>query len=103
MSFDEGQVKLLIDEALTNILAKKPYQPDQVGEWSNKIVNQALESLQETAGYKYVVLVTIMQKSGAGLHSVSSCLWDEESDKSVAIQWDNDTMHCIVTVFAIKI
>uniref|UniRef100_A0A1I8HCI0 Transmembrane protein 267 n=2 Tax=Macrostomum lignano TaxID=282301 RepID=A0A1I8HCI0_9PLAT len=38
-----------------------------------------------------------MQKNGAGLHTASSCYWDNQTDGSCTIKWENKTMHVIVT------
>ena len=44
-----------------------------------------------------------MQKTGAGMAWASSCLWDEASDGSCIVRWENDTMYCIVNVFGLAI
>lgn len=46
---------------------------------------------------------TIMQKNGAGLHTASSCYWDNASDGSCTVRWENKTMYCIVSVFGLAI
>ena len=45
----------------------------------------------------------IMQRNGAGLHTASTCFWDTNTDGSCSVRWENDTMHAIVTVFALHI
>eukprot|EP00985_Skeletonema_marinoi_P004420 scaffold1937_cov163-Skeletonema_marinoi.AAC.1 len=40
-----------------------------------------------------------MQKNGAGLVSAASTLWDAENDGLCKVMWENQTMHCVVTVF----
>lgn len=44
-----------------------------------------------------------MQKNGAGLHSTSSCYWDNNTDGSCTVRWENKTMYCIVSVFGLAI
>ncbi|GCB73569.1 hypothetical protein scyTo_0002649 [Scyliorhinus torazame] len=53
----------------------------------------------------YFALVTsvIMQKNGAGLHTASSCYWDNLGDGSCTVRWENKTMFCIVSVFGLGI
>lgn len=48
-----------------------------------------------------VVTCTIMQKNGAGLHTASSCFWDNTTDGSCTVRWENKTMYCIVSVFGL--
>lgn len=45
----------------------------------------------------------IMQKNGAGLHTASSCFWNNETDGSCTVRWENKTMYCIVSVFGLAI
>ena len=40
-----------------------------------------------------------MQKNGAGLASAASTYWDAEKDGLCKVMWENQTMHCVVTVF----
>lgn len=49
------------------------------------------------------VTCTIMQKNGAGLHTASSCFWDNSTDGSCTVRWENKTMYCIVSVFGLAI
>lgn len=53
----------------------------------------------------FLIAVTcvIMQKNGAGLHTASSCYWDNSSDGSCTVRWENKTMYCIVSVFGLAI
>ncbi|PIO26236.1 hypothetical protein AB205_0119440 [Aquarana catesbeiana] len=44
-----------------------------------------------------------MQKRGGGLHSASSSFWDNTTDGSCTVRWENRTMYCIVNVFAVAI
>lgn len=49
------------------------------------------------------VTCMIMQKNGAGLHTASSCFWNNETDGSCTVRWENKTMYCIVSVFGLAI
>lgn len=51
----------------------------------------------------YLVTCVIMQKNGAGLHTASSCFWDNTTDGSCTIRWENKSMYAIVTVFGLAI
>ena len=74
--------------------------------------------------FKYIVTAVIMQKNGAGLHTATSCFWDNTTDGddscqascrsqltnaavlaagSATLRWENKTMYCIVTVFGLSI
>ncbi|CAL4138484.1 unnamed protein product, partial [Meganyctiphanes norvegica] len=51
----------------------------------------------------YLITCVIMQKNGAGLHTASSCYWDNTTDGSCTVRWENKTMYCIVSVFGLSI
>lgn len=42
-----------------------------------------------------------MQKNGAGLHSASSCYWNNIKDDKCIVKWENKTIYCIVSVFGL--
>ena len=64
-----------------------------------------------------------MQKNGGGLHTASSCYWDNATDGysyssiqvqlllslfhclagSCTIRWENKTMYCVVSVFGLSV
>ena len=50
-----------------------------------------------------LVTCVIMQKNGAGLHTASSCFWDNTTDGSCTVRWENKTMYVIVSVFGLSI
>lgn len=49
------------------------------------------------------VTCAIMQKNGAGFHAASSCYWDNQTDGSCTVKWENKTMYVIVSVFGLSI
>ncbi len=75
------------------------------------------------------VTCVVVQKNGAGVHTVSigyrldicgfyanliffifilpvqasSCFWDNGTDGSCTVRWENKTMYCIVSVFGLAI
>lgn len=101
--FNVTEIKELIKKTLDGILKEKEYDQKQVQEWANKSVEGILQDLSKKAErFKFVVTCTIMQRKGAGLHSTSSCLWDKTSDNCCSDKWENKTMYCIVSVFALK-
>uniref|UniRef100_A0A8C3RIC1 Dynein light chain Tctex-type 3 n=1 Tax=Chelydra serpentina TaxID=8475 RepID=A0A8C3RIC1_CHESE len=72
--------------------------------WTATIVEQSLTHLVKLGKtYKYIVTCAVMQKSGAGLHTASSCFWDTTTDGTCTVRWENRTMNCIVNVFAIAV
>uniref|UniRef100_A0A182T746 Uncharacterized protein n=1 Tax=Anopheles maculatus TaxID=74869 RepID=A0A182T746_9DIPT len=51
---------------------------------------------EQAHGKQDRITCMIMQKNGAGLHTASSCYWNNETDGSCTVRWENKTMYCIV-------
>ena len=49
--------------------------------------------------FKYVVTCNFVQKAGAGMHTASTALWDGKVDGKHTVQWENQTIQCITTVY----
>mmetsp|Transcript_1874 Transcript_1874/g.2461 ORF Transcript_1874/g.2461 Transcript_1874/m.2461 type:complete len:116 (-) Transcript_1874:205-552(-) len=102
--FEYDEVKSLIDQSIEPILGSNIYNPKKVHDWTSAVVEGVLKNLQNlNKPFKYVVTCLLMQNNGAGLHTASTCFWDTKTDNSCSVRWGNDTMHAIVTVFALHI
>ncbi|XP_055380986.1 dynein light chain Tctex-type [Condylostylus longicornis] len=104
---DENQfivddVSKIIKEAIESTIGGNAYQHDKVNNWTGQVVEACLSVLtKQQKPYKYIVTAMIMQKNGAGLHTASSCFWNNETDGSCTVRWENKTMYCIVSVFGL--
>jgi len=91
----------LVKEQVDRVLGSSGYQHGQVNQWTASIVDQSIAQLTKlNKPYKYIVTCAIMQKTGAGLHLASACYWDNTTDITTTIRWENKTMYCVVTVYA---
>ena len=52
-----------------------------------------------TLHYEVMRSILVLTKNGAGLASAASTYWDAERDGLCKVMWENQTMHCVVTVF----
>ncbi|XP_063708401.1 dynein light chain Tctex-type [Culicoides brevitarsis] len=102
--FVVDDVSKIIKEAIENTIGGNVYQHDKVNNWTGAVVENCLNVLTKLQKpYKYIVTCMIMQKNGAGLHTASSCFWNNETDGSCTVRWENKTMYCIVSVFGLAI
>ncbi|KOO31364.1 light tctex-type 1 [Chrysochromulina tobinii] len=68
------------------------------------VIEGTLKRLKElNKPFKYIVTAVIMQKNGAGLHTATSCHWDNSCDGNATLRWENKSMYCLVTVFGLAI
>ena len=104
---DRASTEEMLREEIGNVLGDNAFDASKVQEWCQKVVSSVLKKLVEANKsqdfqYKYVVNTTILERTGAGLHSTSSCLWDKSSDGSASVQWNNDHMFCVTSVWALR-
>ncbi|XP_061924941.1 dynein light chain Tctex-type 1-like isoform X3 [Entelurus aequoreus] len=93
-----------IKECIEGVIGGTDYSQSKVNQWTASIVEQSLTHLvKQVKPFKYIVNCTIMQKSGAGLHTANSCYWDNTTDGSCTVRWENRTMYCVVGVFAVAL
>lgn len=59
-----------------------------VNTWTGNVVENCLSVLtKQQKPYKYIVTCLIMQKNGAGLHTASSCFWNNDTDGSCTVRY----------------
>lgn len=81
------------------------YQHSKVATLVTAISDQVVQRLTQEAKLprKYVVLVSILQKNGAGVQTISSCSWNPTSDACYVFKTENKAMHCIITVYGVTV
>ncbi|XP_007892070.1 dynein light chain Tctex-type 1 [Callorhinchus milii] len=102
--FVVDEVSAIIKESIETAIGGNSYQPSRVNHWTSTVVEMCLSQLTKlNKPFKYIVTSAIMQKNGAGLHTASSCFWDNNGDGSCTVRWENKTMYCLVSVFGLTI
>ncbi|CAL8314917.1 unnamed protein product [Boreogadus saida] len=103
-AFVVEEVSTIIKESVEGVIGANGYQHSRVHQWTNNVVEQCLSQLGKlNKPFKYIVTCIIMQKNGAGLQTASTCFWDNTTDGSCTVRWENKTMYCIMSVFGLAI
>mmetsp|Transcript_10271 Transcript_10271/g.33125 ORF Transcript_10271/g.33125 Transcript_10271/m.33125 type:complete len:114 (+) Transcript_10271:173-514(+) len=103
-AFVPDDVSNIIKESVDSVLQNAIYNHNKVGQWTSNVVENCLKKLTDfNKPFKYVVTTIIMQRNGAGLHTASSCFWDNTTDGSRTVKWENKSIYCITTVFGLAI
>mmetsp|Transcript_25175 Transcript_25175/g.54995 ORF Transcript_25175/g.54995 Transcript_25175/m.54995 type:complete len:114 (+) Transcript_25175:660-1001(+) len=103
-AFVQEDVTAVIKEAVDSVLSSASYQHNKIGQWTSNVIEGCMKRLKDlNKPFKYIVTSIIVQKNGAGLHMATSCFWDNTSDGSATLRWENKTMYCITTVFGLAI
>ncbi|KAK6474185.1 dynein light chain Tctex-type 1-like [Huso huso] len=97
-------VSNIIKDAVESTIGSSAYQHNRVNQWTSGVVETSLNQLTKLGKpFKYIVTCVILQKNGAGLHTASSCFWDNTVDGSCTVRWENKTMYCIVSIFGLAL
>ncbi|KAI2654331.1 Dynein light chain Tctex-type 1 [Labeo rohita] len=103
-TFVVDEITTVIKETVESTIGNSSYQHSKVNQWTSSIVESSLNQLTKLGKpFKYIVTCIILQKNGAGLHTASSCFWDNSTDGSCTVRWENKTIYCIVSVFGLAI
>jgi dynein light chain Tctex-type 1 len=99
-NFAVDDIETVIKSSIGSVLTDTQYDHTKVNDQINSVISACLKGLQSlNRPYKYVTTAILMQKNGAGLVSAASTYWDADSDGLCKILWENQTTHCVVTVF----
>ncbi|XP_043928345.1 dynein light chain Tctex-type 3 [Protopterus annectens] len=102
--FNADEAHHIVKESIDSVLHGVDYNNNKVNQWTASIVEHSLTQLvKQGKPFKYIVNCAVMQKSGSGLHTANSCFWDTSTDGSCTVRWENRTMYCIVSVFAVAL
>ncbi|KAI7792010.1 dynein light chain Tctex-type 1 isoform X2 [Triplophysa rosa] len=103
-AFVVDEVSSIVKESIEGAIGANFYQQNRVNVWTSNVVEQCLSQLSKLGKpFKYIVTCIIMQKNGAGLQSASSCFWDNTTDGSCTVRWENKSIYCIVSVFGLAL
>lgn len=103
-TFVPDEAKARMKEVTDALLADATYDQAMVAKWVNVVVEDTTKAMVAmNKPFKYITTCVIMQRTGAGLHTASSCYWDSTLDGYAVLRVDMKTMYIIVTVFAIAL
>lgn len=97
---------VICDDVIASIFQRESrYDHAKVPILVSSISDQVVQRLTQEAKLprKYVALVSILQKNGAGIHTVSSCSWNAVSDACYVHKAENKAMYCLVTIYGITV
>ena len=99
------KVKLIASQQIEDECRYLSYTPFTAQDAATVVSERVMIALRELCGtsFKLIVNTSVLQKTGAGLHTVSSCFWDAAHDGSTVCRWENDSIVVLCTVFGIRL
>lgn len=101
---DDAEIDTMVREAISGAAGDNQFLHSKADAWSSNIVEGCLKRLAAlNKPFKYVVTCNLTQKSGAGLHAASCTRWNDKTDGKLTVQWENNTMIVLVTVYWLSV
>lgn len=98
----KDELHKVCERKIEDQLKDKTYSQKEAQAWTNAISDEIIKELHsQQRGFKFICNGTIFQKGDASLHFSSTCLWNPNSDGSITVKWENDTMHCFICLFGV--
>lgn len=97
-----SHLEKIVDSACSSIIKDETYSHETSKETSNKLIEQIINSLKsETKGFKFIVHVTLLDKSitgPKGIRSLCGAYWNSEKDGLWNHKWSNDQTEAIISL-----
>ncbi|CAF4202803.1 unnamed protein product [Rotaria sp. Silwood2] len=102
--FDVSYTTDIIRNIVENILNKNQFNMESIDKWNRQIVDTCQKSLSEIYNsFKIIITTMIIPKNDENVYMGNACLWDYKVDGSTIIKWENDSMYCVVSAFALSL
>ncbi|CAF0764872.1 unnamed protein product [Didymodactylos carnosus] len=100
--FKIDEITFIVKDVVRRRIGDREFAQEKVKNWNSDILTGIIKELQkQNKQLKYVVTILIAEKTGAGLHTAMSTLWDGQSDGCATIRWENKSMFSVITVFGL--
>lgn len=104
VKFNVETTQSFLKEAIGEVVGGNAYNVTEVSKWTTLVMEKGLNYLMNTfKGYKFILTSTFVEKTGGGLNTTSTCFWDDSTDESCLVRWENKSMAVIIQVFAVAI
>ena len=98
----KDELQETVDQIIKKYLDGKTYDQKDAQSWCNQISDEVIKTLHsQQRVFKFICNGTIFQKGDASLHFSSTCLWNPNTDGSITVKYENDTMHCFICLFGV--
>lgn len=102
---DDAEVDTMVRESINQAIGDgNQIIHSKLDTWTSNIIEGCFKRLTALSKpFKYIVTCNLSQKAGAGLHSATGSRWNDKTDGKLTVQWENDAMIIIVTVYWLAI
>ena len=96
------ELTVKVDNIIKRFLGNKNYDRRQAQSWCDVINAEIIKSLNpQQRGFKFIIHSTISKKGEASLHFSNQFLWNQKTDGSIFVKYENATLKCFVSLYGI--
>jgi dynein light chain Tctex-type 1 len=96
------ELESTVHSIIESKLKDKTYNQKEAQSWTNAISDEVIKTLHsQQRGFKFICNGTIFQKGDSSLHFSSTCLWNPNTDGSITVKYENESLHCFICLFGI--
>jgi len=94
----------IVQSCAQSCLNEKLYDEKMIPDWGETIIKDILTKVNEITEGKFKIVANCMLLSLNNQHINESqmALWDETVDMKIFTKWANETLQCIVSVWAFR-
>ncbi|EEH54883.1 flagellar outer arm dynein light chain [Micromonas pusilla CCMP1545] len=98
------EMDTIVRECIESAVGTNSFLHSKVNQWTSNVVEGCLKKLAGLQKpFKYIVTCNFVQKTGGGMHTASTALWDAAVDGKHTVLWESQTIQCIATVYWLAI
>ena len=99
-----SEMQVLAQQTIQASLDGREYNDGQTDEWCSGIISWILSELrgQFTPRYKFVASCMILSRRSQFVNETQLALWDMRQDLKITTKWANESMQCIVSIWAFR-
>jgi len=122
--FDKEKIHKIVYDGVDKTLTGQTYKRENAKQWIEAVTETTMAHLNQyqqqkkeefskqtqtpddhlvPVVMKYMVHVVLLKKSpSVGFHSATSAISDPNTDGMCSVAWENESMHCLITVFEVN-
>jgi len=98
----KGQLSLMINDIIKQILYDQVYDKSRAQGWCNIISNKIIEVLQsQKSEFRFICSSYILSKGSSTMNRSSVCLWNPEQDGAITVKYENESMYAFSSLYGI--
>ena len=93
----------MVNNVIRQFLENKVYDRREAQSWCDGINDEIKKALSQhhQRGFKFIIHSTISKKGESSLHFSNKALWNQKTDGTIFVKYENATIKCFVTLFGI--